>query len=161
MTPLTSSDPRTAPDGVRSFRLGTLQRALPVTLGFLGGTALVAVVRVVSGAPLTAGEAWPFAGWPLLAVAVATLLQRGRGVLLTADALVVTGGRRRRIPWAGVDRLEIRRVAGVSQVVVHTRDGRRTVLPAPNSFCDARFEEKAGELTRWWQERQVADGRAA
>jgi hypothetical protein len=154
VTPLTSSDSRTAPDGVRSFRLGALQRALPLALGFLGGTALVAVPCAVAGEPLPAGEAWQLTGWALFGVAFATLLQRGRGVQLTADALVVARGRRRRIPWADIARLEVRRVAGVSQVVVHTRDGRSTVLPAPNSFRDARFEEKTRESTRWWLERR-------
>ncbi|MFF5187071.1 hypothetical protein ACFY30_25450 [Streptomyces sp. NPDC000345] len=146
--------PRAARATGRSFRLSTLQRVLPVALGFPGATVVLFVCRTVTGDPMRAAEWGQLAGWSLFGVAAVALLRRDRGALLTEDALVVMDGRRRRIPWTGISRLEVRRTFGVSQVVAHTRDGRRTTLPAPMSFLDARFEEKARELTEWWRQRR-------
>ncbi|MFF4661369.1 hypothetical protein [Streptomyces sp. NPDC001381] len=143
--------PRAARSTGRSFRLSTPQRVLPVALGFPGATVVLFVCRAFTGDPMRVAEWGQLAGWSLFGVAAVALLRRGRAVLLTEDALVVVDGRRRRIPWTGISRLEVRRSFGVSQVVAHTRDGRRTTLPAPMSFLDARFEEKVRELTEQWR----------
>ncbi|KUO05713.1 hypothetical protein AQJ58_39585 [Streptomyces sp. DSM 15324] len=132
MVSLNSSAPRTAQGPGRSFRLGLAQRDLAQVLGR-----------------------------SLVGVAVLTLTGRRRGVVLTEDALVVVDGARRELPWSGIARLEVRRVLGVSQVVAHLADGRRTTLPAPTSFVDARFEAKVRELTQWWAERRLSPPPAA
>ncbi|WP_326720726.1 hypothetical protein OHT59_15735 [Streptomyces sp. NBC_00243] len=88
-----------------------------------------------------------------MASAAVTVLTRHHGVILTEEVLVVRGNRRRRIPWTDIIRLEVRRILGVRQVIVHTRDGRATVLHAPTSFVDGQFDQKVAVLREWWEAR--------
>lgn len=141
---------RAGGDVVISFRLGVWQRASPLLVGFLGATVIVNVALAVQGEAVTPAELTQWVSWALFAVAVATLLQRRYGVVLTADALVLVGDRRRLIPWAQIERVEVRRSFGVRQVAVRTGDGRRTVLRAPVSLGDPGFEEEVRVLVEWW-----------
>lgn len=156
-----SSALRAARGSGRSFRLGTAHRALPGALGFLAASVLLYAGRLVTGDPMGVGELGHLLGWSLVGVVVLTLTGRTRGVTLTEDALVVVHGGRRALPWAGVERLEVRRRFGVSQVVAHLADGRRTTLPAPTSFLDARFEDEVRELTECWERRRLSPPPAA
>ncbi|MFF3503148.1 hypothetical protein [Streptomyces sp. NPDC003247] len=138
-----------------SFRLGVWQRALPIALGILGGTLFLYVVLAVThGGMPTPGELRQMASVAPLAVVVATFLQRRDGVILTPDALVVAGLRRRRIAWAHIQRLEVRRSLGWRQVIVWTVDGRGTTLRAPASPGDPDFEAKVRTLVEWWETRR-------
>ncbi|MFF1678559.1 hypothetical protein ACFVYG_21280 [Streptomyces sp. NPDC058256] len=137
-----------------TFRQGPLQLALPAFLGLLGGTALVYAGLAFTADPMPLSEVKVCVSAAVVAAAGIALLNRHHGVSLTEEALVVRGNRRRRIPWTDIIRLEVRRVLGVRQVVVHTRDGRRTVLRAPTSFIDGGFDRKVGILTEHWEARR-------
>ncbi|MFJ8112154.1 hypothetical protein [Streptomyces sp. NPDC096132] len=137
-----------------SFRLSIPQRTLPVAVAFPCATLLLYACLAFTDDPMGAGELGRTVGWACFGVAGVALLRRSHGILLTEDALVVVNGWRRTLPWAGIDRLEVRRTLGVRQVVAHTKDGRRTTLPAPTSFLDKRFEDKVRTLTERWQERR-------
>ncbi|MFI1052708.1 hypothetical protein [Streptomyces griseoruber] len=156
-----SSASRSAQGSGRSFRLGLAQRALPGAIGFLSASLVLYVGHFFTDDPMSAGDLAQLLGWSLVGVAVLALTGRRRGVILTEDALVVVNGARRVFPWPGIERLQVRRVLGVSQVVAHLADGRRTTLPAPTSFVDPRFEEKVRELTECWQERRLSPPPAA
>ncbi|WP_416985725.1 hypothetical protein [Streptomyces sp. T028] len=158
---MNSSAPRAAQSSARGFRLGLAQRVLPGALGFLTASVVLYVGLLFTDDPMSAGELGRMVGWSLFGVAVLALTGRGRGVILTEDALVVVHGERRTFPWAGIEHLVVRRTFGVSQVVAYLKDGRRVTLPAPTSFADARFEEKARELTECWEERRLTPPPAA
>ncbi|WP_460069649.1 hypothetical protein [Streptomyces sp. YKOK-I1] len=158
---MNSSAPRAAQGSGRSFRLGLAQRALPGAIGFLGASLVLYAGKFLTDDPMSVRDLGQLLGWSLVGVAVLALTGRRRGVILTEDALVVVHGARRALPWSGIERLEVRRVLGVSQVVAHLADGRRTTLPAPTSFADARFAEKVRELTECWQERRLSPPPAA
>ncbi|MFC4501959.1 MULTISPECIES: hypothetical protein [Streptomyces] len=134
-----------------SFRLSLRQRALPAVLGFPGAVLLLQIFQALAGHVMPANVWEQTIGGSFVGAVVLVLVSCRHGVILTEDELVVRNGWRRRIPRAGIERLEVRRVLGVSQVVVRTKDGRYTTLPAPTSFLDSQFEAKARELTRWWQ----------
>ncbi|MFI6036368.1 hypothetical protein ACIBBD_19785 [Streptomyces sp. NPDC051315] len=147
-------------DAVVSYRLGVGRCALPGLVGLLGAALFLNVVLAVEGDPLPPGELGQLGSAALFAVVVLTLLQRRYGVTVTPDALVLVGERHRRIPWAHIQGLEVRRCLGVGQVVVRTVDGRRTVLRAPMSLLDPRFEAKVRVLVeRWSAARQTPPAR--
>ncbi|WP_371580393.1 hypothetical protein [Streptomyces sp. NBC_01314] len=131
-----------------------LQSVLPVVLGFLGGTALVYAGLALASDPMGGDRLRQCVSGALTATVVVAVLRRNDEVTLAEDALVVRGTRRRRIPWTGIQRLEVRRILGVRQITVHTTDGRRATLRTPMSFLDKEFDLKVEILTRWWQERR-------
>jgi hypothetical protein len=136
---------------VTSFKLGARQLVSPVLLGCLIATALVYLGLAASGDPMSTGELEPFLWATPLSCAVAALTTRGYGVILTDEALVLIGDRRRRIVRTAILRLEVQRTLGVSRVAVYTTDGRRTMLRAPMSFLDREFDRKVQIITEWWQ----------
>ncbi|MFD7133308.1 hypothetical protein [Streptomyces sp. NPDC059894] len=139
-----------------SFRLTVWQRALPCLVAFLCAVPLLAVVLAVEGERLPAAELGQLTSGALLAALVVPFLQREDGVILTPDALVAVGVRRRRIAWAHIQRLEVRRSLGWRQVIVWTADGRGTTLRAPASPGDPDFEAKVRTLVEWWEARRSA-----
>ncbi|MFD3930084.1 hypothetical protein [Streptomyces sp. NPDC058614] len=136
-----------------TFRQGLLQLALPFLLAGLVGVGLVYTGLAFTSDPMPLSEVKEFLSAALVATAAVGVLTRHHGVSLTEEALVVRGNRRRLIPWTDIIRLEVRRVLGVRQVVVHTRDGRHTVLRAPTSFIDGGFDRKVEILGEWWEAR--------
>lgn len=140
-----------------TYKSGMLQSvllALPVLLGFLGGTALLYAGLALTSDPMSPDMLRQCLSGALTATLVVAVLRRNEEVTLAEDALVVRGTRRRRIPWAGVQRLEASRILGVRQITVHTTDGRHITLHTPTSFGDKEFDLKVEVLTRWWQERR-------
>jgi hypothetical protein len=103
-----------------SFRLGVLQRTLPVLLGFLAATVLMQSWWAFRGHPMSSGELGQCVSWALFGTAFLALLTHRRGTLLTDGALVVHDARLRRIPRSEIRHLEVRRTLGVRQVVVYT-----------------------------------------
>ncbi|MEU1185296.1 hypothetical protein ABZ464_48360 [Streptomyces sp. NPDC005820] len=158
---MNSSAPRAPQGSGRSFRLLSTQRAAPAALGFLSASLALYFGRFFSEDPMSVVELGQVVGWSFAGVTVLALTGRNRGVNLTEDALVVVHGGRRAFPWAGIERLEVRRAFGVRQVVAHLTDGRRTTLPAPTSFLDPRFDDKVRELTAYWEERRFSPPPAA
>ena len=134
-----------------SFKLGARQLVSPVLLGCLTAMALIYLGLAASGDLMSAGELEPFLWATRVGCAVAAFTARGYGVSLTAEALVLSGDRRRAILRTNIRRLEVQRTLGVSRVAVYTTDGRRTMLPAPMSFLDPEFDRKVQTITEWWQ----------
>ncbi|WP_327729799.1 hypothetical protein OG250_29745 [Streptomyces sp. NBC_00487] len=140
-----------------TYRSGMLQAVLPVLpvlLGFLGGTALLCAGLALTADPMGRDTLRQCLSGAFTATVVVAVLRRGDDVTLTEDALVVRGTRRRRIPWPGIRRLEVRRILGVRRITVHTTDGRRVTLHTPTSFVDEGFDLKVEILTQWWQARR-------
>lgn len=136
-----------------TYRHGLLQLAVLYLVPGLVAIGLVYGGLAFTSDPMPLSEVKQFLSAVVVATAAVTVLTRNHGVSLTEEALVVRGNRRRRIPWTDIVRLEVRRVLGVRQVIVHTRDGRATVLHAPTSFVDGQFDRKVGTLTEWWRAR--------
>lgn len=137
-----------------TYKSGLLQSVLPVALGFLAGTAFLYAGLALTSDPMGRETLLQCLSGTLTATVVVAVLRRNDEITLADDALVVRGTRRRRIPWTGIERLEVRRVVGVRQITVHTKDGRRATLHTPTSFVDKEFDLKAETLTRWWQARR-------
>ncbi|WP_328839339.1 hypothetical protein [Streptomyces europaeiscabiei] len=137
-----------------TYKPGMLQAVLPVLLGLLGGTALLYAGLALTSDPMRGDTLRQCLSGVLTATVVVAVLRRNDEVILAEDALVVRGTRRRRIPWTGIRRLEVRRGLGVRQITVHTTDGHRTALHTPTSFVDKEFDLKVEILTRWWQARR-------
>ncbi|WP_234477669.1 hypothetical protein [Streptomyces sp. MBT65] len=75
------------------------------------------------------------------------------GVTLTESAAVVRNLRRRTIPWADIQSIQIESIVGTRTVVLHEANGRRTRLRAPSTgflAWDRRFEEKFHVIGQWW-----------
>ncbi|MFE7836549.1 hypothetical protein ACFU53_10970 [Streptomyces sp. NPDC057474] len=137
-----------------TYKSGTLQSVLPVLLGLLGGTALLYAGLALTSDPMRSDTLRQCLSGALTATVVVAVLRRNDEVALAEDALVVRGTRHRRIPWTGIERLEVRRILGVRQIAVHTTDGRRAMLHTPMSFVDKEFDLKVEILTQWWQARR-------
>lgn len=125
-----------------TYRSGALQSVLPVLLGLLGGTALLYAGLALTSDPMGRGTLERCLSGVVTATAVVSVLRRTDKVTLAEDALVVRGTRRRRIPWTGIRRLEVRRFLGVRQITVHTTDGRRATLHTPTSFTATELRPK-------------------
>ncbi|WP_210492550.1 hypothetical protein [Patulibacter sp. SYSU D01012] len=104
-----------------------------------------------------AGGAGVLAGGLVLAVG-GCAAAFGAGVAYDADGLVVTGLRRRRIPWAAVDGFSVEEEGGVAVCEVRRRDAAPLVLyplgtaptadPARSAALHARVRELNGALRR-------------
>ena len=145
------------PERIR-YRLTRLQRWLPV---------LPTIVVVMGFQVLLWSDGGPFrpvlvSGLWLGVVlpSVALVASRTFGVTLTQSAAVVHGLRRRIIPWAGVQAVQIESFLGSRTVVIYEAGGRRTRLRAPiTGFLnwDRGFEEKFHTIGRWWLAHRGAD----
>ncbi|MEV6163421.1 hypothetical protein AB0L71_16080 [Streptomyces sp. NPDC052052] len=62
--------------------------------------------------------------------------------------------RERRIPWADLSSIDVRRSLGVRRVSISLVTGERLTLAAPVSFLDRRFDARVEELTGWWETRR-------
>ncbi|MER6333210.1 hypothetical protein ABT298_28585 [Streptomyces sp. NPDC001034] len=93
----------------------------------------------------------------LVAIALllgAGFLSLGRGVVLTADHLVVRGLRPRTVPWDEIQGITVERHRGGRRPVVLGADSRRTPLPVPRVgrvLWDSEFEAKIRTLGDWWR----------
>ncbi len=75
------------------------------------------------------------------------------GITLTPSAAVVRNMRRRTIPWADIQGIQIESVMGTRMIVLYEANGRRTRLRAPSTgflAWDRRFEEKFHVMGQWW-----------
>lgn len=145
-----------SPGAEVTFRLGTLQIALPVLVGTLVGTGLVYAATAATSSPMQPTELMQC----LVAAAIATvaipLLSRRYGVAITQDALIVLGDRRSRIPREAVRGIDVRSTLGVRQVSIILKSGERASLRAPMSLADRRFEDKVRILDDWCSEGPTA-----
>lgn len=139
------------PERIR-FRLNPLQRALPLVGGFIGlGAAQLGIWAQDGSRPdpylVPAVTAW--AALLLLALVIPTRF----GITLTPSAAIVHNLRRRTIPWADIQAIQIEPLLGSRTVVLHEASGRRTRLRAPITgplSWDRRFEEKFHTIGQWW-----------
>jgi hypothetical protein len=84
----------------------------------------------------------------------AGFLSLGRGVILTADDLVIRGLRPRTVPWDEIQGIAVERHRGGRRLVILEADGRRTPLPVPRVgrvLWDSEFEAKIQTLRHWWR----------
>ncbi|MFG2954335.1 hypothetical protein ACGF5O_11460 [Streptomyces sp. NPDC048291] len=85
---------------------------------------------------------------------------RGFGVTLTPSAAVVHNFRRRTIPWANVQAIQIESLLGSRTVVIYEAGGRQTRLRAPTTgflTWDRDFEGKFHTIGRWWLDHRGPD----
>ncbi|HSR22477.1 MAG TPA: hypothetical protein VLW53_02925, partial [Candidatus Eisenbacteria bacterium] len=89
-------------------------------------------------------------GLGLLGMAAATWWV---GTSLTRRGLVVHAVPTLVIPWDQVHEIEVESSLGISTVVVHHGERRRTRLSAPTTGLlgrDAEFHDKVREMRSWW-----------
>lgn len=126
------------------------QRLGPLFPLFVVGTGFLAM-SLTGSPPPDALTPW-LAFWGGLLV-VDILLPVYFGVTLTESAAVVRNLRRRTIPWADIQSIQIEPVMGTRTVVLYETNGRRTRLRAPSTgflAWDRRFEEKFHVIGQWW-----------
>ncbi|MFK0157756.1 hypothetical protein ACIQVK_37535 [Streptomyces sp. NPDC090493] len=147
----------TSPEHVR-YRLTKFQRLLPALPGFAVVVPFQVLIWLEDGTfdstVLPALLTWGVLV-PLLQIAT-----RGFGVTLTPTTAVVHSFRRRTIPWADVQAIQIESVLGSRTVVIYEAGGRQTRLRAPmTGFLnrDRSFEEKFHIIGRWWQQHRGPD----
>nr|WSY53555.1 hypothetical protein OG999_27815 [Streptomyces sp. NBC_00886] len=133
------------------------QRIVPVAPAI--GMSVVLLTRFRTGRP-SSDEllAWLVMWVALLALDV--VLPSYFGITLTPSAAVVRNLRRRTIPWADIQGVQIESILGTRSVVLHEADGRRTRLRAPfTGFLawDRHFEEKFHVIGRWWLDHRGPD----
>lgn len=128
--------------------------AVPLVLGMALATGLLCLGLRWTADPMTVAELRDCAYAAAVGVVGALVLPRSTGVRLTLEHLVTFSGfgrRERRIPWADVSGIDVRRTFGVASVNIALVTGERLTLPAPMSFLDRRFDGRVGELNRWWE----------
>jgi hypothetical protein len=114
-------------------------------------SAILLVTSLAGSPPPDAQTAW-LAFWLGLLV-VGLLLPSYFGVTLTESAAVVRNLRRRTIPWADIQSIQIESIMGTRTVVLYEANGRSTRLRAPSTgflAWDRRFEEKFHVIGQWW-----------
>lgn len=82
------------------------------------------------------------------------------GITLTASAAVVHNVRRRTIPWADIQAIQVQSSAGIKSIVLHEANGRSTELRAPTTgflSWDRHFEKKLHTIDTWWQTHRGPD----
>ncbi|WP_433916919.1 hypothetical protein [Streptomyces sp. NBC_01744] len=140
-------------DETIDFRLGSAQVAVPVLLGMALATGLLYLGLRWTADPMTAGELRTCAYAVGAGVIGVLILPRSRGARLTPECLVIFSPfaqRERRIPWADISSIDVRRSVGVRRVRISLVTGERLPLAAPMSFLDRHFEARVEELTAWW-----------
>ncbi|MFI0961514.1 hypothetical protein ACH4S8_08930 [Streptomyces sp. NPDC021080] len=138
-------------------------RSVPTAL-LLGWLAADAVMMGFAGGP-GADHPTPLgrALGALLAISlllVAGFLSRGRGVMATADHLVIRGLRSRTVPWDEIQEIAVEPHRGGRRTVLLEASGLRTPLPVPRVgrvLWDSEFEAKVRTL-RHWQRAHVETG---
>ncbi|WP_200302411.1 hypothetical protein [Streptomyces adelaidensis] len=136
--------------GSITFSPGILQHTLPLLLVGLIVAAVLYTGLAFTADPVGLGELWQWLSGMWTAAVLAPLLLRHDTVTLTETALV-RGRGRRPIARTDIHRLEVRGLAGVRQIAVHTKDGKHFTLHTPMSLLDKEFDHKVQTLTRWWQ----------
>ncbi|WP_405949129.1 hypothetical protein OG588_24170 [Streptomyces prunicolor] len=82
------------------------------------------------------------------------------GITLTPSAAVVHNVRRRTIPWAEIQAIQVQSTAGIKSIVLHEANGRSTELRAPTTgflSWDRHFNEKLHTIETWWQTHRGPD----
>ncbi|MFM9446886.1 PH domain-containing protein [Streptomyces acidiscabies] len=87
---------------------------------------------------------------PTAAVLLVPFFNDDRVRLTEFDVRFRGGFRSHKVRWSDIARLEVRSLFGVRQLVLHTTSGKRRTLPAPHSFADPGFDDKAREITDRW-----------
>ncbi|WP_245608054.1 hypothetical protein [Streptomyces hokutonensis] len=126
------------------------QRLGPVFPMLVVGVALL-VASLTGSPPPDALAAWLTVCFGLLVLDI--LLPAYFGVTLTESAAVVRNLRRRTIPWADIQSIQIESIMGTRTVVLYEANGRRTRLRSPSTgflAWDRRFEEKFHVIGQWW-----------
>ncbi|WP_159042967.1 MULTISPECIES: hypothetical protein [unclassified Streptomyces] len=137
----------------RSFRLGTMQVATPITLGIILATSLLYLGLQWNGDPMTEEELRSCAYAACAAIAFAVIWPRTRGVRLSPEGLEtfkIFDRRSRFTPWKEVAGIDVRRTAGVSRVIIYLTSGESVALDAPVSFIDPKFNDKVAALNSYW-----------
>lgn len=140
------------------YRLTVLQRLLPA----LPGLVVVVPSQVLlwlNGGSLASAVVPGLLIWGVL-LPLVQIISRRFGVTLTPTAAVVHNLRRRAIPWADVQAIQIESVLGSRAVVIYEAGGRHTRLRAPMSgflSWDRGFEEKFHTIGRWWLQHRGPD----
>lgn len=143
-------------DEAIDFRLGSAQVAIPVLLGMVLATGLLYLGLRWTADPMTAGELRGCVYAVGVSVIGVLILPRSRGARLTTECLVTFSPfaqRERRIAWADISSIDVRRSAGVRRVSISLVTGERLPLAAPMSFLDRHFDARVEELTGWWETR--------
>ncbi|KPI02346.1 hypothetical protein OK074_5347 [Actinobacteria bacterium OK074] len=150
------SSPNKAPASPQAellrYRVTATQRVLSV-LPLLFINILFALQFWTVG-PATA-ELPPLATFCAAMLVLGVLLPSYFGVNLTPSAAVVHNFRRRTIPWADIQGIQIESILGARTVVLYEANGRRTRLRAPTTgflAWDPGFEEKFHVIGGWWLE---------
>jgi hypothetical protein len=141
-------------EGTPEYRVGAAQAAVPALVGAALAVCLVYLGLRWTADPMTATELRTCAHAVILATVAVVILPRSGGARLTPEHMVVfshIGQGKRRIPWADITRIDVRRVLGVRQVSISLVTGKRLTLAAPQSFLDRRFDTRVEELTGWWE----------
>ncbi|MFJ9244158.1 hypothetical protein [Streptomyces sp. NPDC101776] len=113
--------------------------------------ACLLLTSLTGSLPPDALTAWLIIVFGVLVLDI--LLPAYFGVTLTESAAVVRNLRRRTIPWADIQSIQIESVMGTRTVVLYETNGRRTRLRAPSTgflAWDRRFEEKFHVIGQWW-----------
>ncbi|MFJ9375284.1 hypothetical protein [Streptomyces sp. NPDC101455] len=82
------------------------------------------------------------------------------GITLTPSAAVVHNLRRRTIPWADIQAIQVQSSAGIKSIVLHEANGRSTELRAPTTgflSWDRHFQDKLHTIETWWQTHRGPD----
>lgn len=141
-------------EGAVDMPVGAAQLVVPVVLGMALATGLLYLGLRWTADPMTAGELRTCAHTAVVGVVGIRILTRDRGTRLTPECLEAcspVSQRERRIPWADIARVDVRRSAGVRRVRLALVTGEHLTLAAPMSFLDRRFDARVEELTGWWE----------
>ncbi|MEW1776216.1 hypothetical protein [Streptomyces sp. NPDC086777] len=147
----------TPPDHIR-YRLTPLQRLLPVLPGFVV-VVPSQVLLLLNDGSLASALVPGLVIWGVL-LPLALIASRRFGVTLTPTAAVVHNFRRRTVPWANVQAIQISSLLGSRTVVIYEAGGRQTRLRAPMTgflSWDRDFEEKFHTVGRWWLQHRGPD----
>lgn len=141
-------------EGTVDIPVGSAQLVVPLVLGTALATGLLYLGQRWTADPMTAGELRTCAHTAVVALVGARILSRDRGTRLTPECLEACSPlsqRERRIPWADIVSVGVRRGAGVRRVRLALVTGEHLTLAAPVSFLDRRFDAHVEELTAWWE----------
>lgn len=141
-------------EGTVDIPVGSAQLVVPVVLGMALATGLLYLGLRWTADPMTTGDLRTCAHAAVVAVVGVRVLTCDRGTRLLPEYLEAysrVSHRGRRIPWADIVSVDVRRSAGVRRVHLALVTGEHVNLAAPMSFLDRRFDARVEELTGWWE----------
>ena len=122
---------------------------------------MTAVLFTTAGTemPPPGGVPGVVAFWAVLLL-LGSVLPSRFGITLTPSAAVVHNVRRRTIPWADIQAIQVQSTAGIKSIVLHEANGRSTELRAPTTgflSWDRHFNEKLHTIETWWHTHRGPD----